>query len=282
MKKTNTIRMKAWDCLLHQLVGIFRKTRWRVYKMNRNKFGLLEAFFFPTTIDGWMRYADVIDQIKKTKRRDLLILDVGAGGSGIARFLDPLTNSIFLVDIKRHLLTEARNKNCLLVVADGAHLPFKDRPFNIVVSVATIEHITRSRRPMFLNELKRVCKEELILYFPAQSDDGEFKGREWDFRFQAAHKRVFGFEESNTTEHIVSSHPTTEEVRNTFPNIHIYGRKNCEVWFKYMMFSRKPFIGIFAGLVYYLFWNGNDYKPPFYECLAILESDEPINLKRCA
>ena len=52
------------------------------------------------------------------------------------------------------------------IIAAGTHLPFKDKSFDIVVSLDTIEHVPASKRPQFLSEALRVAKKEIIIAAP--------------------------------------------------------------------------------------------------------------------
>ncbi len=52
------------------------------------------------------------------------------------------------------------------VIAAGTRLPFKDKSFDIVVSLDTIEHISVVRRPQFLTEALRVAKKQVTIAAP--------------------------------------------------------------------------------------------------------------------
>jgi len=155
------------------------------------------------------------------------------------------------------------------VIGDGLNLPFRDDVFDIVVSIDTVEHIPKPIRLNFYRELKRVCKKKVILTCPIQSDDGTFLGKTYDIIFQSFYERTYGVKEPNTAQHIVAGHPTLEEVVTAFSAPQIYGYKNCDIWLKYMLFSCKPFIGIFCGLLYYLFWKKDDNKPPYWGAMVV-------------
>lgn len=243
----------------------FKFLKEKIYKLRSTDYGLFEAIFFPTTIDGWTRYADVINEIRKTGPFHS-ILEVGAGGAGVSRFLNSPKYTIFLLDIRREAFLDV--KDAQSIVADGCKLPFKDKSFDIVVSVATFEHIHKEIRHKFLGELERVCKKSFILHFPTNSKGGLYKSRAYDIKFQDIHRNLFGVDEKITNEHITAIHPTIEEVKKELPNSKIYRRKNCDVWLKYMVMSRRKF-GLFTGLCYYLLWRKQDNKPPYYECMVV-------------
>jgi len=101
-----------------------------------------------------------------------------------------------------------------------------------------------------------------------QSDDGIFQGKKYDIAFQYLFERNYGVKEPNTAQHIAAGHPTLEEIKE-FSDPVFHGYKNCDVWLKYMLFSRKPLLGLFCGLLYYLFWRKDDNKPPYWGAIVV-------------
>lgn len=251
-------------------------------ELTSNNYGFAEAIFYPTLIDYWCRYADVVEEIKKLSKNmekgKFSILDCGAGGEGISKFLTSPRYSTLLFDLTKDVFMGVKSKNAQPVIGDANMLPFADHSIDIVVATATLEHIPRNFRIKFFAELKRVCKSTIVLHFPVESDDGSFKGREYDIRFQNAHKQSFGFEDLYTAQHINSSHPRIEEIKKAFPDSKIVGRKNCDVWLKYSMLERKPLICFLAGLIYCLLWRRKDNRPPFYECMMTWPRVRPIQV----
>ena len=248
--------------------GFLNSMSKRFYQPNGACYGLPEAFFRSRDIDRWSRYAHIMNEFRKTNGQEFSVLDVGSGGPGIHIFLSSLKSShVFLLDIQREVLKGLKGVH--RVVGDGCRLPFKDKTFDIVVSVDTAEHVARSIRHSFYGELKRVHKEKIIITCPMQSDDCLFDGKTYDILFQHYYKEKRGIEEPNTAQHIASSHPTVSEIKKEFPNSTIRGYKNCDVWLKYMLFSGKPFIGLFTGLLYYLFWRKDDNKPPYWGAIVV-------------
>jgi ubiquinone/menaquinone biosynthesis C-methylase UbiE len=242
----------------------------RFYRSNSANYGLLEAFFRSRDIDRWSRYMHVANEIQKMKRRSS-VLDIGSGGLGISGFLNSERSDLdfFSLDVRKDAFKAIRRAH--RIVADGCKLPFIDKAFDTVVSVDTAEHIPKSIRHNFYKELKRACKKRIILTCPMQSSDGIFQGKKYDITFQYLHEKIYGAKEPNTAQHIAAGHPTTEEIKREFPHSAIYGYKNCDIWLKYMLFSPKPFLGLFTGLLYYSFWKRDDDKPPYWG--AIIVSD---------
>lgn len=151
------------------------------YRPNNAGYGLSEAFFCSRGIDRRSMYVHVANEIQKMKERELTVLEVGSGGQGISGFLIPSKRrfSFFLLDIQKDMFKDVRKGH--RIVGDGCKLPFRDKTFDIVISVDTAEHIPRSIRHNFYQELKRVCKKRIILTCPMQSSDGMFQGKNTTF-----------------------------------------------------------------------------------------------------
>jgi ubiquinone/menaquinone biosynthesis C-methylase UbiE len=247
---------------------IFKKLKY-FYRLRSTDYGLLEALFYPRNIDQWSRYAHVVNEIKKFKTKGK-ILEVGSGESGIISFFFSQEYEIFLVDIREDVFKGLRRAHC--IVGDGCRLPFRDKAFDIVISVDTVEHIPKPIRHNFYKELKRVAREKIILSCPLQSNDGMFQGKNYDIIFQTLYEKIYGVKEPNTAQHIAAGHPTLEEIKKEFSDPIIHGYKNCEVWLKYMLFSHKPLLGLFCGLLYCLLWKKDDKKPPFYGAIIVISN----------
>lgn len=243
------------------------------YKIKDPDYGFSEALFFSREIDYWSRYADTIREIRRINGRNFsgkyFVLEVGSGGKGVSNFLDHEKYAIVLSDVQREALIGIKTK-APLVVADGHKLPFKNEMFDIVVSVDTVEHVPKSSRHVFLNELRRVCKNKIILHFPTE-DNSMYKGREYDFKFNYYHRQIFGTDDQSTREHIESIHPTIAEICEVFLDSRLYGKGNCNIWLKYMVLERIPILGFLTGLIYYFFWKKEDLKPPYYGCFCVVD-----------
>ena len=237
----------------------------KFYRPTGTDFTLREAIFRSRNIDQFERYAGAIKEIRKIDANHLSVLEVGAGGEGTSFFSNLLKGpcDFFLLDIRKDAFRGLKKKQA--IIGDGCKLPFKDKSFDVVVSVDSLEHIPKSIRQNFYKELKRVGLKKLIVVCPLQSDDGLFQGKKYDTIFQHFYESNHGFKEPNTAQHIASSHPTVEEI-TLFLNPIIHGYKNCTVWLSYMLFSDRPFIGFFSGFLYFFFWKKSNEKPPILGC----------------
>lgn len=80
------------------------------------------------------------------------ILDVGGSLRELKRFV---TNPITTTDVIGGD-----------IIAAGTYLPFKDKSFDIVVSLDTIEHVPLKYRQKLLSEFIRVARKQVILAAP--------------------------------------------------------------------------------------------------------------------
>lgn len=230
-------------------------------------------FFRSKQINRFDRYSFAVNEIKKMES-NLSVLDMGAGGEGISYFSNLLEKcEFFLFDIKKDAFKGLRNKQA--IIGDGCRLPFKDKAFDVVVSIDAVEHIPKFIRHSLYTELQRVCKKRLIITCPLQSKDGVFQGRKYDVIFQHFYEQAHGTKEPNTAQHIASNHPTLDEINRELRNPVIRGYKNCDAWLKYMLFAGKPIIRFFCGMLYYLFWKKND-EPPYWGAIITLDLEKII------
>jgi len=239
------------------------RLREKFYTKAIGDYGLFEAVMFPRAIDYYTRYRDVVDLVQEHIAKGSLILDVGAGmRGGLSFFLQ--SDGLIQLDRRSYPRKPWFGQ---IVIADGCRLPFKNGSIDLVVAVATLEHVPTSLRSSFLQETKRVGKS-VILHFPCQDKDKRYFGRTSDILFQAANESILREKDERTAEHIASIHPSVKQITTELPGSKIVGRKNCSVWLTYMTFSRRPIIGFLAGLLYLTLWKPLDNKPPFYECLV--------------
>lgn len=235
-------------------------------KVRTDHFGIFESIRYSWHIDVFQRYSIIVKEINKMNDECTSILDIGGGGDVILDFIDSSKYNICVLDINKKAFFGA-NKELNAIIADGCKIPFKDNSFDVVTSVDSLEHVPDSVKPGYLRELKRVAKKRVLMHFPATSSDGKYQGERYDIKFNEMHKRLSGIDEINTMEHIRSGLPKIEDIKSFFPDSNIIGRQNCDVWYKYMILERLPYIGLVAGLIYLVFWEKKNNKPPYYACL---------------
>lgn len=111
-------------------------------------------------LDKQLRFQSVAQRL----RTEEMILDVG-GGRG--DFLDFALCSGIIADLPpdKSLFGRVRVSHPF-VPFDGVRLPFKDKSFDTIVCLDTLEHVSKDRRPSLLRELQRVSSRRIILTFP--------------------------------------------------------------------------------------------------------------------
>lgn len=129
--------------------------RMLIKKLLKKKFG-----YTPLNIDMRLRYIPVIKMLKKYKKKKENILEVGSGRLGLTAFLkEEITGLDFNFDLPISPYLQP-------LVYDGKKFPLKNKAYDWVICLDTLEHIKRNKRPLFLKELIRVTKKWLILGFP--------------------------------------------------------------------------------------------------------------------
>jgi SAM-dependent methyltransferase len=108
--------------------------------------------------DAAWRYLPMARALTPAVGRRARVLDVGAGGVGIAPYVP---NPCVLTDAG-----PAPCRRAPFVQADCLRLPFPDRTFPAVVSADLLEHLAPAARPRAVAEMLRVTKRILIVAAP--------------------------------------------------------------------------------------------------------------------
>jgi hypothetical protein len=167
------------------------------------------------------------------------------------------------IDVNRLKKVKKWSSRCEYLTADGCQLPFVDNSFDVVVSLATLEHIDRRRRFKFAEELKRVAKKWVILYVPIAP-----VAIIGDEKFAKTYRRIFRKENRPTKEHMCLKQPSLKELRVLFPDCKLELFQNLVVWYVTMILARFQIIGWLSGLLYIMLLSRLDRKPPFYGCMV--------------
>ena len=95
------------------------------------------------------------------------VLDAACGSGYGTKILAEDAGEVVGMDISSEAIAYARNEymqsNTRYVVGSVEKLPFEDQVFDVIVSFETIEHVNETIQNAFLNEIKRVLKEDGIL-----------------------------------------------------------------------------------------------------------------------
>jgi hypothetical protein len=234
------------------------------------KYGWFEALLSPAR-DYWFRYAEVIAALEGlAPAGKARLIEVASGGSGgMAWALGRRDFGICLVDCSADLLRDSRGRGTLRVCADGCRLPFPDNAFEAAVSLDTVEHLPRTARPIFIEELKRVAKCGVVISCPMESAEGLFQARRCDLHLSTAIAKRNGVQPDWLQEHLQQKHPSRDELLEVLPGAEVTGSDNCEVWLRYAQLGQRILMWPFAGLFYQIFLRKQDTKPPYRQALLV-------------
>ncbi|MFQ5354131.1 MAG: methyltransferase domain-containing protein [Thermodesulfobacteriota bacterium] len=113
--------------------------------------------------DQYQRYRIITDAIEAVRdgKEPLKVLDVGGSPGLLVDFLP--SDDIFIIDRVSSLAGD-------FVFGDGAALPFRNKAFDIVISVDVLEHIEPMKREAFIGELKRAANKYVFVAAPFMTE----------------------------------------------------------------------------------------------------------------
>ncbi|MEM2338607.1 MAG: methyltransferase domain-containing protein [Nitrososphaerales archaeon] len=93
------------------------------------------------------------------RERPKSVLDVGGGYGYIVRRLNLFGIEAYCADISKYCMRKRVTEN--FVLCSATHLPFKDKAFDLVISIATMEHIPEKNVVDVIKEMVRVGRRGL-------------------------------------------------------------------------------------------------------------------------
>jgi hypothetical protein len=238
-------------------------------KQPSSGYGWLEAVLFPRC-DYWLRYALVLRGLdNECPGGSERVIEVSSGRGGLAWVWRRADLQICSVDRSEKLLLDGRAGNAWRVCADGTRLPFPDDYFDAAVSVDTVEHLPQELRSPFVEELKRVAREAVVVTCPMQSDDDQFRARDFDLKLHTAIAKRGGVQPEWLEEHIQQGHPTREILCGLLPGATVNGAENCDSWLRFQSLYERAFFWLFAGIFYLRFLKKRDAVPPYRRAVLI-------------
>ena len=110
----------------------------------------------------YKRYKKVMDLLEISKKDN--ILDVGCGNKDRSFVYYNVENEITGLDLYKPSEIKTKKKNFRYVKGNAKNLPFKDKQFNVVVSVGMMEHIHPEKDFIkCLKEIERVGEKYAII-----------------------------------------------------------------------------------------------------------------------
>ena len=202
-----------------------------------------------------------------------MILDVGGGSGKIAEFISPVTHNLIVLD-RRPDAIRGLPPGVRGVVADMLHLPIRDKSVDVGVSADAVEHVPTELRVPALLEMRRVARRRVVVHCPIQQESDGFFAADYDLRFNASHRRLFGTDEPNIREHIDSGWPTLDQLKKGLPTALTRGTQNARVWYWCLLFGRIPFVGLLVGPIYRIFLLALNDRPPYYTGIIVQSASE--------
>jgi hypothetical protein len=263
VRLSDIVLRAGWDALGMRILPLLGRRPDRGY-------GWFEGLLSPSCY-YWFRYAGVIAGLNKmAPTGEVRLIEVASGGSGgMAWALGRQDPGICLVDRSAELLADPRGRGALRVCADASRLPFRDNAFDAAVSLDTVEHLPRTVRPLFVEELKRVARLGVVITCPLKSADNSFQAEKPDRRlFEVIAKRN-GVQPGWLQEHLQQGHPTREELLELLPGAQLTGSDNCEAWLRFALLQQRLFMWPLSGIFYLLFLRKLDTEPPYRQALLV-------------
>ncbi|MCJ7805569.1 class I SAM-dependent methyltransferase [Patescibacteria group bacterium] len=152
-----------------------------------------------------LRYLPIANDIKRNFGEGTKILDVGSGEFGLATYISKGFD-ITGTDI---VFGKAKGEGFKIVKASADKLPFKDRSFDIVVSVDMMEHLPLGIRKKAVSEMIRIAKDRVYLSFP-RGRLSAIIDRIISMYYKLTHKKEMEF----LTEHRLNGLPDEKEIKD--------------------------------------------------------------------
>ena len=122
----------------------------------------------PAVYDAVQRLAGREDNYRRlrpllARAKGDLLLEAGAGTGEISRILEPNTRYTWLDNDPQKLAGyRSKQKNPLAILASGTSIPLASACVHTVLTLAVTHHLTDDELNLFIAELARVCRNQLV------------------------------------------------------------------------------------------------------------------------
>lgn len=206
-------------------------------------------FFYRWHPEVALRYLPIVKRIKQDKEefktRELKILEVGSGSLGIAPYLKmPVTGlDVDFSGPKFPLLKPAQGKT--------TKIPFKDKSFDLVLSVDLLEHLPQDKREKAVQEMLRVARKAVIIAAPC-GKKALFQDKKLDEEYRQIFDKPFPY----LKEHLKHGLPEKEEILELIkknqkkPQIQVQVMGNENLALRYFLMRGWMTKNIFTDLIF--------------------------------
>lgn len=231
----------------------------------------IERFLHFDIEERYKPVAREIVKLFKLKMDKPLILDVGSGPGGIARFLPEEINRerVVLCDIDKQTLKEgAKKTNAIPVMANASKLPFRKDSFSAVICVHALEHIPKGKiRDESLMEMNRVAKDRLLIEGPFGKNAEKLSRY-----FINTLKKIGRPLNPVALEHLTCGIPDMKIIfRYCKGCLIVEEKRNFWIEYIFLVIAHVPMWRYLNILLWLLYFNSWRNKPPFTEKFIILD-----------
>lgn len=99
------------------------------------------------------------------------VLDLGCGTGFSTEVIKKAGFNVTGCDVNKNMLYYAKKKGLKVVECDARSLPFKEKEFDYVISISTIQWVKPKDYSLILEEINRVTKKSAIIQFYPKSEE---------------------------------------------------------------------------------------------------------------
>ena len=197
------------------------------------------------------RYVPLLELIKNNRFLDKKILEVGSGSLGIASYLKQEITGLDIFFDEREL------ENLKKVKYSGGAFPFADNFFSLVISVDSLEHVSRDMRAEYVKEMLRVASQAIIIMVPTGKESYAHDKRLSDY-----FKKINNRSDQYLDEHLKNGLPEKGEIEDYIRRACLslgkkgeikINEKSLNIKFRELFMQSKINRNLFLNILYYFF-----------------------------